>query len=471
MVSIHGGGYGQGYAGYVTYGPLLTTPGNEPFIGVAIQYRLGAFGFLSSSDVKQAGVLNAGLLDQQFALQWVQKYIHLFGGDKTKVTIYGTSAGAGSVMLHAMAYGGSQGVSLFRYGIASSPYIPKQYQYNEDFPTAKYNQFVKAAGCDSVSGNKLPCLRNVSAQVLSTANFNINAAGIAGTWTYLPVTDFSLVQYAPTAQLLQSNYSLNGERIWSGNNADEGAIFIPQNITTFNDLRSFIQTYLPRFSANDIMAVMAKYPQTVYGMNANNPKFATTGTGSGMTPSALDVSPVSIGNQQLANLIYGEFTFICPSYWLATGFSRSYRTAYKYQYSIPFAFHNADVTAYFGPPVPNQGDDFSYAWRRMYGHYIATGTPNVANVIGNGISTGNTAPNVLSNWPVWSDGQPQTNPQVDFNQTGGTPYIATDGAFMPTQLRQPGLKNDFKSVDAIGWEAGRGARCDFWRSMAAKVPY
>lgn len=40
------------------------------------------------------------MLDQQMALQWVQQYIHLFGGDNRKVTIFGESAGAGSVMLH-----------------------------------------------------------------------------------------------------------------------------------------------------------------------------------------------------------------------------------------------------------------------------------------------------------------------------------------------------------------------------------
>lgn len=62
--------------------------------------QLGAFGFLSSDEVYRKGATNAGLLDQQLALQWVQQYIYLFGGDKTRVTIFGESAGGGSVMLH-----------------------------------------------------------------------------------------------------------------------------------------------------------------------------------------------------------------------------------------------------------------------------------------------------------------------------------------------------------------------------------
>jgi len=69
---------------------------------------------MSSDEVFKNGVVNAGLLDQQFALQWVQSYINLFGGDPAKVTVSGESAGGGSVMLHAIAYGGSQGSTLFK---------------------------------------------------------------------------------------------------------------------------------------------------------------------------------------------------------------------------------------------------------------------------------------------------------------------------------------------------------------------
>jgi acetylcholinesterase len=46
----------------------------------------------------EGGVSNLGLHDQRFALEWVQKYIHLFGGDKDRVTVFGESAGGGSIM-------------------------------------------------------------------------------------------------------------------------------------------------------------------------------------------------------------------------------------------------------------------------------------------------------------------------------------------------------------------------------------
>ena len=111
LISLDGGGYGLFGA---VYDPsqLINTNDND-FIAVVIQYRLGAFGFLSSEDVKREGRLNAGLLDQRFALRWVQAHIRRFGGDPNKVTIAGESAGAGAVMLQAMAYGGKQNPSLF----------------------------------------------------------------------------------------------------------------------------------------------------------------------------------------------------------------------------------------------------------------------------------------------------------------------------------------------------------------------
>lgn len=113
---------------------ILNTNNND-FVAVSIQYRLGAFGFLSSDEVFRKGVVNAGILDQHFALQWVQAYISQFGGNASHVTIMGESAGGGSVMLQDMAYGGTIGDSLFTNTIAASPYLPMQYNYDGFVPS------------------------------------------------------------------------------------------------------------------------------------------------------------------------------------------------------------------------------------------------------------------------------------------------------------------------------------------------
>jgi carboxylesterase type B len=119
MVSIHGGGYGEGDGSQDMSGFINTN--ENTLVVVSIQYRLGAFGFASSSEIKSRGVLNAGLMDQVFALQWVQKNIAKFGGNPDRVTITGESAGGGSAMLHAIAQGGSLGTTLFK-NVRSPPF-------------------------------------------------------------------------------------------------------------------------------------------------------------------------------------------------------------------------------------------------------------------------------------------------------------------------------------------------------------
>jgi carboxylesterase type B len=88
VVQFPGGGYVHG-ASTTFPGDALVNRSSGSFIYVQTQYRLGAFGFLGGKAVAQNGVLNAGLLDQRAALDWVQKYIDKFGGDPLKVTIMG----------------------------------------------------------------------------------------------------------------------------------------------------------------------------------------------------------------------------------------------------------------------------------------------------------------------------------------------------------------------------------------------
>ena len=70
---------------------------NGDVIVVASNYRVGVFGFPGNVSGIPADELNAGFRDQKRALQWIQDNIASFGGDKTRVTIFGDSAGAVSV--------------------------------------------------------------------------------------------------------------------------------------------------------------------------------------------------------------------------------------------------------------------------------------------------------------------------------------------------------------------------------------
>ncbi|MEM7612045.1 MAG: carboxylesterase/lipase family protein [Pseudomonadota bacterium] len=99
MVWIHGGGFSIGASSQSMYdGAQLAQSGRV--IVVSINYRLGVLGFLRLADVTHGQIPatgNEGLLDQIAALQWVRDNIHAFGGDPTRVTAFGESAGAMSI--------------------------------------------------------------------------------------------------------------------------------------------------------------------------------------------------------------------------------------------------------------------------------------------------------------------------------------------------------------------------------------
>ncbi|KAF9000388.1 alpha/beta-hydrolase [Hymenopellis radicata] len=111
LVWIYGGGYNAGTSSSPVYNLSYIVQESvemgEPIVAVSFNYRLGALGFLASTEVVACGNANLGLKDQRLALCWIQENIASFGGgnvclptrvsDPSKVTIWGESAGAYSV--------------------------------------------------------------------------------------------------------------------------------------------------------------------------------------------------------------------------------------------------------------------------------------------------------------------------------------------------------------------------------------
>ncbi|KAH9924570.1 Alpha/Beta hydrolase protein [Fomitopsis serialis] len=277
VVWIHGGGYFGGSAsGYS--GQDIIKESDYGAITVIIQYRLGVFGFLPGSEVKANGSLNAGLLDQNFALQWVQEHISSFGGDPAKVTIWGESAGAGSVIQHVPP--------LFRAAMTSSTYLPFQYYYNDTIPEADHIGF----SCSSASG-ALECLRSASASALQATNKAISRAAFYGASVFVPVIDGTFIVERPTVTLEKRR--VNGNVLLSVTNLLEGRNFLFPLINS-----TIVQTIVKQYTSD---------------------------------PALNDTLAQAIG-------IQGESIFICPTYLLMQAFGAN---AYKVQTDLQYYFPTA----------------------------------------------------------------------------------------------------------------------------------
>ncbi|XP_036332563.1 venom carboxylesterase-6-like [Rhagoletis pomonella] len=166
LIYIHGGDFIFGTPNREFYGPEYFMDTNEVIL-VTIAYRLGPFGFLSSGDEHMTG--NFGLKDQNLALKWVQSYISAFGGDPSRVTIFGHSAGGVSVHFHMLSPA-SQG--LFRNAVPISGVANTVWAQPID-QKAQAIQLATAAGitnASNISSIELAnALRNLPAEQLMEA--------------------------------------------------------------------------------------------------------------------------------------------------------------------------------------------------------------------------------------------------------------------------------------------------------------
>ncbi|KAK6581324.1 hypothetical protein PZA11_006015 [Diplocarpon coronariae] len=196
VVFFHGGAFIQGGGSFSIPPPgypVLNVSSEIDLLFIYPNYRLNAFGFLPGSEIASSKTsdLNPGLLDQKAVLNWTKNYISAFGGDPRNVTIWGQSAGAGSVVAQVLANGDGES-PLFRRALASSPFWPKLYGYNSPEAQEIYDTFAALSGC--ANGDKLDslaCLKKADVQVLRTASLAISGSHTWNTssYTWAPVLD------------------------------------------------------------------------------------------------------------------------------------------------------------------------------------------------------------------------------------------------------------------------------------------
>jgi len=219
LVFSHGGGFvagsGQAY-------PATSLAAENNMIVVTLNYRLGALGWLSSSKLAAAAASdfeavgdagNYGLMDQQFALRWVRDNIAGFGGDPSKVTFSGESAGGMSVVATLTSTNTAQ--NLFRAAIVQSGSI---FYYTSQSAASRQatvgSAFELDLGCDSAA-----CMRSKTvAQVLASQN------RVLGRYNLGPVHDTKLVPLPPKTAFESGRFIK--VPVMQGVTANEGRFFL-----------------------------------------------------------------------------------------------------------------------------------------------------------------------------------------------------------------------------------------------------
>ena len=142
---------------------------NNSIIGISVQYRPAMFGFLNSPAMGDG--MNAGLKDCVAALEWIQQYVHLFGGDPNMVTIGGESAGAGIVLNLLAAQGVPGRPQLFHGAFLDSPGMPPQSACDTGIWAEQWRQITGILGCDIDDAD---CVRNSDTRKLRILNSDVS---------------------------------------------------------------------------------------------------------------------------------------------------------------------------------------------------------------------------------------------------------------------------------------------------------
>ncbi len=372
MVWIHGGGFSTGSGSQSMYSGKNIAGQNV--VVVTFNYRLGPLGFLSHpllSKESTHGVSgNYGLLDQVWALKWVQKNIKAFGGNPNLVTIFGESAGGRSVtdlMISPLTDG------LFQRAISESGTFPDPYPREADNTVAKAEKtgldVAARLGCDTTP-DVLAAMRQKSADDLLKAAYPKGSGDSTG--KYQPVIDAWVIPDNPW-----SLYTAGKQKkvpLLIGTNLNEGTIFVlPDPAVQKMSVEDYAAAMKSIYGDN-AAAALAKFPAN--DKSAVPAAFAKMHTVMGYSAGALHAADTTAAN--------GSQVYMYR-------FSHIPDTALK-----PFgAFHGSEIFYVFGnfksdnveiPDVPAERQ-LSQTLMKYWTNFAKTGNPN-----GQG----------LSEWPNWS---------------------------------------------------------------------
>ncbi len=364
MVWIHGGGYEMGAGSQGLYnGANLARKG---VVVVTINYRLGGLGYLAHPALSRESAKgvsgNYGVLDQIQSLKWVQENIKAFGGDPNRVTIFGESAGGGSVfalLCSPLAKG------LFHRAISESgPALNWSHLGDSNFgyPAAEKDgaEMVANLGIDD-GENAAAALRALDVDSLLEMTANEERPATIDFRTAIlrmaPIVDGWVIPDDPMTIFKQGKQ--NDVPLIIGCNRDEATMFtMTTRLPTTPE--AFTESITSQFDAH-AEAFNAVYPVT-------------------------DRKSI----RKAVNALFGDLVFVAPARFVARNMGNVPSQAYLYHFNkVPpgtsgmmlGAHHGAEIPYVFGQMdlAPKITDDDLRTTETMmdyWVHFAATGNPN-----------------------------------------------------------------------------------------------
>ncbi|KAF4217602.1 hypothetical protein CNMCM8980_003546 [Aspergillus fumigatiaffinis] len=419
LVWIYGGGFEFGATATYDGTSLVTSSVNlgMPIIFVAMNYRVGGFGFMPGKEILADGAANLGLLDQRLALQWVADNIAAFGGDPDKVTIWGESAGSISVFDHLIMYDGNntyKGKPLFRGAIMNSGSVVPADPVDGVKGQQVYDSVVEYAGC-SPATDTLECLRALDyTDFLNAANsvpgfLSYNSVALS----YLPRPDGEVLTASPDVLGKAGKYA--PVPIIIGDQEDEGTLFalFQSNITTTSQIIDYLAEHFHGATRDKLEELVATYPDI---MTDGSP--FRTGIFNNWYPQF----------KRLAALL-GDLTFTLTRRAYLRHMTEitpdvpcwSYLASYDYGTPIMGTFHASDILQVFYGILPNYA---SKAIHTYYFSFVYDLNPNSRR--------GN-----FMEWPQWNEEQQLMQ------------FFNDHGALLPDDFRNDTYNFILNNVDSF----------------------
>ncbi len=215
MVWIHGGAYVMGSGSQISYSGANLVQAQSDIIMVNINYRLNMYGFMDFSSVPGGDAFKTapcnGLLDQAMALRWVHENIAAFGGDPDNVTIFGQSAGGGSVSILPVM---KEANRYFQKVIAESGSTTLAFPVSCEAAQGKTKALLEYTGCKTMDD-----IMALSEEALQEAYVNA-----VGKFTSCPYYGTEVLPEAPI-ELYKKGYAKHIS-ILAGSTADEMRLFM-----------------------------------------------------------------------------------------------------------------------------------------------------------------------------------------------------------------------------------------------------